>query len=78
MLADVQLYQTTNGEEFLDYTNRQCKILTGENPRDVRQIKPKMFLVQESERDPVAVYKFYVKKRPSEMNDNNAPFSDFI
>ena len=72
--SDVQLRQTTNGEEFLEYTERQTKTRTGENPRDVRQIKPKMFSVQGSERDPVTVYKFYAEKRPSEMNDNNAPF----
>ena len=34
-----------------------------------------MFAVPESERDPVAVYKLYAaKKRPSEMNHDNAPF----
>ena len=32
-----------------------------------------MFSVQGSERDPVSVYNFYAEKRPSEMNDNNAP-----
>ena len=72
--GDVQLRQTTNGEEFLEYTEKQTKTRTGENPRDVRQIKPKMFSVQGSERDTVAVYKFYAEKRPSEMNDKNAPF----
>ena len=70
----MQLRQTTNGEEFLEYTERQTKTRTGENPRDVRQIKPKMFSVQGSERDPVTVYKFYAEKRLSEMNDSNAPF----
>ena len=71
--GDVQLRQTTNGEEFLEYNERQTKTQTGENPRDVRQIKPKMFSAQGSERDPT-VYKFYAEQRPSEMNDNNAPF----
>ena len=48
---------------------------TGENPRDIRQIKPKMFAVPASERDPVAVYKLYAaKKRLSEMNHDNATF----
>ena len=70
----MQLRQTTNGEEFLEYTERQTKTRTGENPRDVRQIKPKMFSVQGSKRDPVTVYKFYAEKRLSEMNNNNAPF----
>ena len=69
------LRQATSGEEFLEYSERQTKTRTGENPRDIRQIKPKMFAVPESERDPVAVYKLCAaKKRPSEMNHDNAPF----
>ena len=54
--GDVQLRQTTNGEEFLEYSERQTKTRTGENARDVRQIKPKMFSVPGSEKDPVAAY----------------------
>ena len=72
--GDVQLRQTTNGEEFLEYSERQTKTRTGENPRDVRQIKPKMFSVPGSEKDPVAAYKLYAKKMPTEMNDNDASF----
>ncbi|PFX15616.1 Uncharacterized protein KIAA1958-like [Stylophora pistillata] len=30
--GDVQLLQTTNGEEFLEYSERQTKTRTGENP----------------------------------------------
>ena len=72
--GDVQLRQTTNGEEFLEYSERQTKTRTGENPRDVRQIKPKMLSVPGSEKDPVAAYQLYAKKRPTEMNDSDAPF----
>ena len=72
--GDVQLRQTTNGEEFLEYSERQTKTRTGENPRDVRQIKPKMFSVPGSEKDPVAAYKLCVKEMPTEMNDNDASF----
>ena len=72
--GDVQLRQTTNGEEFLEYSERQTKTRTGENPRDVRQIKPKMFSVPGSEKDPVAAYQLYAKKRQTEMNDSDAPF----
>jgi len=72
--GDVQLLQTTNGEEVLEYSERQTKTRTGENPRDVRQRKPKMFSVPGSEKDPVAVYKLYAKKRPTEMNDRDVPF----
>ena len=60
--GDVQLRQTTNGEEFLEYSERQTKTRTGENPRDVRQIKPKMFSVPGSEKYPVAAYQLYAKK----------------
>ena len=73
-VTDVQLRQSTNGEEFLEYSERQTKTRTGENPRDVRHIKPKMFSVPGSEKDPVAAYKLYAKKRPTEMNDSDAPF----
>ena len=31
--GDVQLHQTTNGEEFLEYSERQTKTRTGENPQ---------------------------------------------
>ena len=72
MLGDVQLRQSTNGEEFLEYSERQTR--TGEHPRDVRQIKPKMFSVPGSEKDLVAACKLYGKKRPTEMNDSDAPF----
>ena len=72
--GDVQLRQTTNREEFLEYSERQTKTRTGENPRDVRQIKPKMFSVPGSEKDPVAAHQLYAKKRPTEMNDSDAPF----
>ena len=34
----MQLRQTTNGEEFLEYTERQSKTRTGENPRDRRPV----------------------------------------
>ena len=53
---------------------RQTKTQAGENPLDVRQIKPKMFSVPGSEKDPIAAYQLYAKKRPTEMNDRNAPF----
>ena len=72
--GDVQLRQTSNGEEVLEHTERKTKTRTGENPRDVRQIKPKMFRFREVKGSPVAVYKFYAENRPLEINDNKAPF----
>ena len=54
MLAwgDVQLRQTSNGGEVLEHTERKTKTRTGENPRDVRQIKPKMFRFREVKESP--------------------------
>ena len=72
--GDLKLRQARNCEEFLEYSERQTKTRTVENPRDIRQIKQKMFAFPESERDLVAVYKLYAKKRPSEMYHDNAPF----
>ena len=37
-------------------------------------IPPKMFATDETERDPVAVYNFFARKRPEEMNQDDAPF----
>ena len=52
-VTDVQLRQSTNGEEFLEYSERQTKTRTGENPRDVRHIKPKCFRFLEVKKIPL-------------------------
>ena len=51
------------------YFERQTKTRTGDNPKDVRKVTPKMYTA-----DPAFVYKFYAEKRPSEMNTDEAPF----
>ena len=72
--SDVQLRQTTNGEEFLEYSERQTKTRTGENPRDVRQIKPKMFSVPGSEKDPVAASVQIIRKKEANRNERQRRF----
>ena len=74
--GDVKLRKNANGEEYLEYFERQTKTRTGENTRDVRKVMPKMYAVptKPPEKDPVFVYKFYAEKRPSEMNTDEAPF----
>ena len=72
VLGDVRLRRTTDGEEFLEYSERQTRTRTSENPRDVTQIKPKIFSVHAIEKDPVAAYKLYAEKRPTEMNYSDA------
>ena len=39
--GDVQLRQTTNGEEFLEYSERQTKTRTGENPEMLDKLNRK-------------------------------------
>ena len=41
----------------------------------VRTVPSKMFATDETERDPVAVYKFFARKIPQEMNKDDAPFN---
>ena len=74
--GDVKLRKNANGEEYLEYFERQTKTRTGDNPRDVRKVTPKMYAVPTNppEKDPVFVYKLYAEKRPNEMSTDEAPF----
>lgn len=72
--GDVKLNKTAGGVEFLEYNERQTKTRTGANCRDVRPFPPKMFSTDGSEKDPVAVYKFFAKMRPEKMKGEDCPF----
>jgi site-specific recombinase XerD len=74
--GDVKLRKNANGNEYLEYFERQTKTRTGENPRDVRKVTPKMYAIPTNppEKDPVFVYKVYAEKRPNEVNTDEAPF----
>ncbi|XP_028408279.1 uncharacterized protein KIAA1958-like [Dendronephthya gigantea] len=72
--GDVKLHKTAQGQEYLEFNERQTKTRTGSDYRDVRTVPPKMFATDRSEKDPVAVYKFFSQKRPQEMNYDDAPF----
>ena len=76
--GDVVLKTNPFGKEYLEYcTERQTKTRSGDNPSNVRKVKPKMY-EQPSlppERNPVVfVYKFYKEKRPKETLVEDAPF----
>ncbi|XP_052216542.1 uncharacterized protein KIAA1958 homolog isoform X2 [Dreissena polymorpha] len=64
------------GEEFITFdTERQTKTRTGENPRDIRKVKPRAYAVPEQpDRDPVHLYKLYADKRPVDMMTEDSPF----
>ena len=65
------------GKEYLEYcSERQTKTRPGDNPSNVRKVKPKMY-EQPSlppERNPEFVYTFYKEKRPKETLVEDAPF----
>ena len=51
------------------------KIHTGENPKNIRESKPKMFENRDNpERCPVTTYLAYKQQKPSQMMDDNCPF----
>ena len=72
--GDVKLCKTDQGVEYLEFNERQTKTRTGADHRDVRPFAPKMFSTDGSEKDPVAVYKLFVQKRPEKMKHPDAPF----
>lgn len=73
--GDIKLSEDGQGQEYLDFVERQTKTRTGENPRDVRKVKPKMWSNSENvSRCPVAVYKQYCLLRPSDFCNPDDPF----
>ena len=74
--GDVKLCQTSTGQEYLEFNERETKTRSGNDPRNVRAIAPKIFAIQSksNEKCPVKTYKVYAEKRPEEMNTDDAPF----
>lgn len=72
--GDVKLCQTSTGQEYLAFNERETKTRSGNDPWNVRAIAPKMFAVPNNEKCPVKAYKIYAEKRPAEMKIDDAPF----
>ena len=63
--GDIVLKTDSDGKEYLEC--RQTKTRTGEDPRNQRPIKPRMYANNDAisiDRDPVHVYKMYKEYRP--------------
>ena len=71
--GDVQVKTTTDGTEFLEYTERQTKTRTGAEPKDIRAVKPKMLFVPGSDRNPVEAYHLHASKRQEQMKSDDSP-----
>ena len=72
--GDVKLCQTSTRQEYLEFNERETKTRSGNDPRNVRAIAPKMFAVPSNEKCPVKAYKVYAEERPAEMKTDDAPF----
>ena len=57
--SDVKILRDADGTEYLEYFERQTKTRNGEEPRNIRPVKPKTFARPDGapEKDPVSVYK---------------------
>ena len=67
----------SDGKEYLEYFERQTKTRTGEDPRNQRPIKPRMYANNDAisiDRDPVHVYKMYKEKRQPSMLEPDSSF----
>ena len=60
--------------QYLEFNERETKTGSGNDPRNVRAIAPKMLAVSNNEKCPVKVYKVYAEKRHAEMKTDHAPF----
>ena len=74
--ADLEIKTNADGLRYVKFpTERQTKTRTGENPKNVRESKPKMFENRDNpERSPVTTYLASKQQRLSEMMDDNSPF----
>ena len=59
--------QTSTGQEYLEFNERETKTRSGNDPLNIRA-------VPNNEKCPVKAYKVYAEKRPAEMKTDDAPF----
>ena len=73
--GDICLESDEDGDEYLvHHRERTTKTRTGQDTRNVRKFKPKVWINEDKERCPVNAYKIYASKRPEQMNHPDAPF----
>lgn len=71
--GDVKLKTASDGIEYLEVNERQTKTRTGQNLADIRKVPPRMYATGD-DRCPVAVYKAYGQRRPSNFSNDSDPF----
>ena len=73
--GDIKLLADENGDDYLQFEERDTKTRTGENQNGSRAFAPKIFPNKaDPERCPVMVFKEFEKRRPQSMKEEESPF----
>lgn len=71
LLGDVEIKVTSEGQEYLEFTERETKTRKGQ-PLDLRTHQPKIFSISSSDRCPVKLFKEFLSRRPqSELSSTS-------
>jgi len=61
--------------DYLEFNERQTKTRTGDDVRNVRDSKPRMYATPNNpDKCPVALYNAYQAKRPTKFSESHHPF----
>ena len=76
MWGDLQLKTDSEGNRFVEFSKeRQTKMRTGENARNLREKKPQMYENKNNpDRCPINTYLAYKNHRPADMMTDESPF----
>ena len=70
--GDVIVKETTQGQKFLELTERKSKTMDGTKVADCRQTRPKIFSTDNSENDPVNLFQAFCAHRPEEAKTSDS------
>lgn len=71
--GDIELRQTSQGREYLEFNERATKTRSGAKVSDCRKVTPKAFAVDDDD-CPVRAYKEYAEHRPEDLLKPNDRF----
>ena len=70
--GDVKLKETADGEDYLEFNERQTKQEPAQTAAMSKQCRLKFLPPMDQKKDPVVVYKLYAQKRPDKMNEDDS------
>ncbi|XP_076091544.1 uncharacterized protein KIAA1958-like [Mytilus galloprovincialis] len=71
--GDIQMKETTDGQQYLEHTERITKTRNGANS-DTRAFQAKMFADTGNPRCPIQTYEQFLRRRPEDMVADDCPF----